>query len=64
MLVEGLELDLHIGCLHDLVDLAVLLATNELAVLIGKLDLEANLVVEALYEKAPIRHNEDEGRVK
>ena len=62
--VESLKLNLHVSSLHDLVDLAVLLATNELAVLIGKLDLEANLVVEALYEKAPIRHNEDEGRVK
>ena len=64
MLVERLELDLDVSSLHDLVDLAVLLATNELAVLVGKLDLEANLVVEALYEKAPIRHNEDEGRVE
>ena len=62
--VESLKLNLHVSSLHDLVDLAVLLATNELAVLVGKLDLEANLVVEALYEKAPIRHNEDEGRVK
>ena len=64
MLVECLELDLDICRLHDLVNLAVLLATNELAVLIGELDLEANLMVETLYEKAPIRHNEDEGRVK
>lgn len=55
--VKGLELDLHVSRLHDLVDLAVLLSTNELAVLIGELDLEANLVVEALYAKAPIRHN-------
>ena len=62
--VESLKLNLHVSSLHDLVDLAVLLATNELAVLIGKLDLEANLMVKALYEKAPIRHNEDEGRVK
>ena len=62
--VESLKLNLHVSSLHDLVNLAVLLATNELAVLIGELDLEANLMVETLYEKAPIRHNEDEGRVK
>ena len=62
--VESLKLNLHVSGLHDLVNLAVLLATNELAVLIGELDLEANLMVETLYEKAPIRHNEDEGRVK
>ena len=64
VLIERLEFDLDVSGLHDLVNLAVLLATNELAVLIGELDLEANLMVETLYEKAPIRHNEDEGRVK
>lgn len=32
--VKGLELDLHISCLHDLIDLAVLLSANELAVLV------------------------------
>ena len=48
MVVERLELDLHIGCLHDLVDLAILLPADEFAVLIRELNLEANLVVEGL----------------
>ena len=48
MLIERLELDLNVRCLHDLVDLAVLFATNELAVLIRELDLETNLVMESL----------------
>ena len=48
MLVEGLELDLHIGCLHDLVDLAVLLPADEFAVLVRKFDLEADLMMESL----------------
>jgi hypothetical protein len=34
--------------LHNFVDLAILFATNELAMLVGKLDLEANLVMKGL----------------
>lgn len=49
MLVERLELDFHIRGLHDLIDLAVLLAADKLAMLVGQLNLEANLVVELLY---------------
>ena len=45
MLVERLELYLDVGRLHDLVDLAILLATDELAVLVSELDLEAYLVM-------------------
>ena len=48
VLVEGLELDLDVGGLHDLVDLAVPLPADEFAVLIRELNLEANLVVEGL----------------
>ena len=48
MVVKRLELDLHVGRLHNLVDFAVLFATDELAVLVSKLDLEAYLVVEGL----------------
>lgn len=35
VVVEGFELDLDVGHLHDFVDLPVLLATDELAVLVG-----------------------------
>ena len=48
IIIEGLELDLDVGGLHDLVDLAVLFAANKLAVFVGKLNLEANFVVESL----------------
>jgi len=34
--------------LHDLIDLAVLLARDELPMLVGELNLEANFVVECL----------------
>ena len=45
VLVERLELDLDVGRLHNLVDLAILLAADELAVLVSELDLEAYLVM-------------------
>ena len=45
VVVEGLKLDLDVSRLHDLVDLAVLLATYELAVLVCKFNLEADLMV-------------------
>ena len=45
MLVERLEFDLDVGRLHNLVDLAILLAADELAVLVSELDLEAYLVM-------------------
>ena len=48
VLVERLELDLNVRRLHDLVNLAVLLTANEFAVLVRKLDLEADLVMESL----------------
>ena len=48
MLVERLELDLDIRRLHNLVDLAVLLATDEFTVLIRELNLETDLVMESL----------------
>ena len=48
MLVERLELDLDVGRLHNLVDLAILLAADELAVLVSELDLEAYLVLKRL----------------
>ena len=45
VVVEGLKLDLDVGRLHDLVDLAILLAADELAVLVSELNLEAYLVM-------------------
>jgi len=48
VIIKRLELDLDIGCLHNFVDLAILFATDELAMLVGKLDLEANLVMKGL----------------
>ena len=51
VLVERLELDFHIRGLHDLIDLAVLLAADKLAMLVGQLNLEANLVMECLFRK-------------
>lgn len=48
VVVEGFKLDLDVGGFHDLVELAVLLARDELAVFVGELDLEADLVVEGL----------------
>ena len=51
VVIEGLELDLDVGGLHDLVDFAVLLSTDKLAVLVGELDLEADLVVEGLLRR-------------
>ena len=48
VLIECLEFDLDVGGLHDLVDLAVLLAADELPVLVRELNLEAYLVVEGL----------------
>ena len=48
MVVERFEFDLDVGGLHNLVDFAVLLATDELPMFIGELDLEANFMVERL----------------
>jgi hypothetical protein len=48
VVIEGLELDLDVGRLHNLVDLAILFAADELAMLIGKLDLKASLVMKGL----------------
>lgn len=48
MLVEGLEFDLDRGVGHDLVQLAVLLPADELAVLVGELELEPDFRLEGL----------------
>jgi hypothetical protein len=48
VVIKRLELDLDVGRLHNFVDLAILFATNKLAMLVGKLDLEANLVMKGL----------------
>ncbi|KAI3479935.1 hypothetical protein L1887_57922 [Cichorium endivia] len=50
VVVKGLKLDANAALLHDLVDLAVLLARDEFAMLVGQRDLEANFKVEALDE--------------
>lgn len=49
VIVERFEFDFHVRRLHDLIDLPVLLATDELAVFVCELDLEAYLVVEGLW---------------
>lgn len=48
VVVESLEFDFDVRSLHDLVNLPILLATDELSMLVRKLDLEANLVMERL----------------
>lgn len=48
MVVQRLKLDFGVGRLSDLVYLAVLLAADEVAMLVRELEREANLVVEAL----------------
>ena len=49
MVVERFELDLHVSCLHDLVDFAVLLSADKLAVFVGELNLKTDLVMESLW---------------
>ena len=50
VIIQRLEFDLDVACLHNLVDLSVLLSADELAVLVGKFDLEADLVLVDLSE--------------
>lgn len=50
VLVEAIEDDLHTTVAHDLVDLAILLTTDELFVLVGKLDLHTHIVLRLLHE--------------
>jgi hypothetical protein len=45
VLIEPVEDDLDIALSHNLVDLAVLLATDKFLVLIGELNLDTNLVL-------------------
>lgn len=45
VLVETIENDLHIALSHYLVDFAILFATDEFLVLVGKLNLDADLVL-------------------
>ena len=53
VIVQRLEFDLDVAGLHDLVDLSVLLSANKLAVLVRKLDLEADLMLVDLSEAQP-----------
>ena len=53
VVIERLKLNLHVRCLHDLVDLAIFLAADKFTVLIGQLDLETDLVVERLRTIRP-----------
>ena len=46
--LKGLKLDFDASSLHDLVELAILLAADELAMLISKLNLKSNFVMESL----------------
>jgi hypothetical protein len=48
VVVEGLKLDFDVGRLHDLVDLAVLLPTDEFSMFVSELNLETNFMVESL----------------
>lgn len=48
MFIECFKLDLDIGGLHDLVNFAVFLPADELTMLVGELNLEANLMMERL----------------
>lgn len=56
ILIEAVEDDLDTALAHNLVDLSVLLAADEFLVLIGKLDLDANLVLR-LHEKLNLGHD-------
>lgn len=50
VLVEAVENDLNIALAHYFVNLAVLLAANELLMLVGKLDLGPKCRLRASYE--------------
>ena len=49
--VESLNLNLHVSSLHDLVNLAVLLATDEVTMLVGQLQLESHFMMIVLRER-------------
>jgi len=55
VVVEGVELDLGARGLHDLVNLAVLLAADKVSVLVRQLDVKADLVVEVLCNTVSFR---------
>lgn len=55
---EGVELDLDVGHFHDLVNLPVLLPGDEVSMLVGELDLEADLVVEVLKRRGKGRRDQ------
>ena len=52
MVIERLELDLDICRLHNFVNLAVLLSTDEFPMFICEFNLEANLVMKSLKQKS------------
>ena len=54
VIIECLKLDLHVGRLHDLVDLAILLPTDKFAMLVGQLDLEADLMMKGLRVQSDV----------
>lgn len=57
VLVEDIEDDLNATVAHDLVDLAVLLTTNKLFVLVGKLELDAHTVLGLLDKRNSFNHH-------
>ena len=59
VLVEAIKDNLHIALTHDLVDFAVLLAADELLVLIRELDLNTQRALGALQERKAVddRHS-------
>jgi len=54
VIIQRLEFYLDVAGLHNLVDLSVLLSTNELAMLVREFDLEADLVLVDLSEAPPV----------
>ena len=48
MVIKSVELYLDIRILHDFVDFAILLATDEVTMLVRQFNLEPNFVMEGL----------------
>ena len=51
MVIESFKFYLDVGCLHDFIDFAIFLSTYEFSVLIRELNLEANFMMESLFEE-------------
>jgi hypothetical protein len=60
VIVERFKLDLDIARLHDFVNLPVFLATDELAMLIRKLNLETDFMLINLRSQYKKRNNAEQ----